>query len=451
MGVEVASEMAEDGVEFLARPSWFVCDVINVTIDWILDLMHTYSLTALADRQPLAACLVKYVLIIMKFAARLVRFLKMNKTTDSLKRRLISETLIAKANIFQLSCQVLLIQHVMACAWYSIGDADEVGWVHMHKLNFESPEYRYATSLHWMFCQLGFGSTNIEAATFVERVFGILTAFMALVVFSTILGAITTRTTQLNRAAEDRRNQFRQLRKYLLQHRVNDELCLRITGFLENAFNVRQAAVLESQVELLGYLSKPLTAELQYAKFESCLKELILIKPNCSPEPYDLLTRQVMKNLANDALMHCTFAPADSVFEAETVASVAYFLNSGSLKYVLNGREARVVDNRWLVEMCLWTPWNHLGELTTEDATELVLLQVERFASCVRKTGKGHGVARTIARHVVESMNNLEVLTDLWQCPLQHVSESSQRNGRGFFQKLMSADLSPVVPLQSLQ
>ena len=86
-------------------------------------------------------------------------------------------------------------------------------------------------------------------------------------------------TTQLNRAAENKKNQFRQLRcgsantghmieglmqavgwvsdrvcsrvnprraasftrKYLIQNRIDDELGLRITGFLENAFDVRQA------------------------------------------------------------------------------------------------------------------------------------------------------------------------------------------------------------------
>ncbi|CAE7266755.1 Kcnh1 [Symbiodinium natans] len=255
-------------------------------------------------------------------------------------------------------------------------------------------------------------------------------------------------TTQLNRAAENKKNQFRQLRKYLIQNRIDDELGLRITGFLENAFDVRQAAVLESQVELLGFLSKPLTAELQYAKYERCLKELIIVKQHSKPDAYDFTTLQIMKNLANDGLTHRTFAPADTVFEAETMASHAYFMTAGSLKYVLHGEEAKLSESWWLVEMCMWIHWTHLGEMKTEDATGMVLLEADRFSSLVRVSPNGQATGRAVALQVVDAMNMMEVLTDLWQCPVQYVSESSpgHSEGRRFFRKLLSADLAAVVP-----
>lgn len=55
-----------------------------------------------------------------------------------------------------------------------------------------------------MFCQLGFGSTNIEPETTLERTFALLVAFMALGIFSTLLGTITSHTALLNKSMEDR-------------------------------------------------------------------------------------------------------------------------------------------------------------------------------------------------------------------------------------------------------
>ena len=54
-----------------------------------------------------------------------------------------------------------------------------------------------------MYCQLGFGGTEIEPGTTAERVFGIVVALEGLAIFSTLLVTITTHTTLLTKSAED--------------------------------------------------------------------------------------------------------------------------------------------------------------------------------------------------------------------------------------------------------
>ncbi|CAE7345811.1 Kcnh1, partial [Symbiodinium necroappetens] len=87
-----------------------------------------------------------------------------------------------------------------------------------------------------------------------------------------MIGAITNLTNQLNKASEDRRHQFRQLRKYLNQHHINEDLSLRITGFLQGAYSLRQARLADSQVALLELLSTPLRGELHSAMYKRCLE-----------------------------------------------------------------------------------------------------------------------------------------------------------------------------------
>lgn len=68
-----------------------------------------------------------------------------------------------------LSGQILLVHHLLACVWYVVGQIDESkGWVAVY-LNEPSVAYSYTTSLYWMFCQLGFGGTAIEPETTLER------------------------------------------------------------------------------------------------------------------------------------------------------------------------------------------------------------------------------------------------------------------------------------------
>ncbi|CAE7712163.1 Kcnh1, partial [Symbiodinium sp. CCMP2456] len=103
------------------------------------------------------------------------------------------------------------------------------------------------------------------------------------------------------------------------------------------------------------------------------------------------------------------------------IANHAYFMTSGMLVYELSGYKVRLQgapeEPRWLVEMSLWIPWLHLGELTTEDVSGLVLLEVEKFAATIRRSFNGHSLARDFAQKVVNTLNEMEVVTDLWQMP----------------------------------
>ncbi|CAE6919512.1 KCNH2 [Symbiodinium natans] len=207
---------------------WLTFDVTFVLIDWLvlLDLF-----------------LEKDALYFAQCGLRLVRLARLNSLTEPMMLRLTEQAVIAVAKIAQISMQVLLVRHLMASAWFHIGRLDaEHGWVAKADLSMTSVWYKYTTSLHWMYCQLGFGGTEIEPGTTAERVFGIVVALEGLAIFSTLLVTITTHTTLLTKSAEERRHKFQKLGQFLSSLHVEPELVLRITCFLQHAFAVKERA-----------------------------------------------------------------------------------------------------------------------------------------------------------------------------------------------------------------
>ncbi|CAE7253765.1 KCNH7 [Symbiodinium pilosum] len=391
----------------------------------------------------------------------------MSKMAEGLKSRVSSE-MVSDVNIMQISLQLLLIHHLMACSWYYVGTVESDGWV-AKNMFVASVSYKYTTSLHWTFCQLGFGGTEIEPVNTAERIFGILVALLALAIFSTLLGTIASHMATLSRNTEERRSLFRQLSKFLGRQHIPAELALRIRCFLEHAYNLKQQTVLETKVPLLDLLSKPLRGELHCARYEGHLRQLDFLLLLSETQRADAVRR-----LAHRALQQRTYAATDSIFEAGNIASEAYFLTKGALSYVLGSEKHSVTKCRWLAEMSLWTPWLHLGELTASKDSEVLAIKVEQFHDSMRRSYDILHIAHQYAADYVEAMNHFVLVTDLWQKisdPARHDeqpidpagsptlqtnrSKKSAGGTRGWlttrFQRLVSkrkmADFSQIAPL----
>lgn len=301
-------------------------------------------------------------------------------------------------------------------------------------LDSATVSYKYSTSLHWTFCQLGFGGTEIEPVNTAERAFGILFALLALAVFSTLLATIASQTATLSKSTEERRRLFRQLGKFLGKHGIPPELSLRIHCFLEHAYNLKQQTLLETTVPLLDLLSKPLRGELQCARYETCLRQLdfvAFLPASCRDD--------ALQRLAHKALQQRTFAATDTIFEAGNVASEAFFLTTGRLEYLLGSATHSVSGHCWLVEMCLWTPWLHLGELSAVEDSEVISVKIEQFHASMRRSYHILNLAQAYAQNYVDAMHGFVLVTDLWrktsvcaECEEEVRSSVSKRHSASF-------------------
>ena len=65
----------------------------------------------------------------------------------------------------------------------------------------------------------------------------------------------------------------------------------------------------------------------------------------------------------------------------------AFFLTTGRLEYLLGSATHSVSGHCWLVEMCLWTPWLHLGELSAVEDSEAIKLAFSPCPPLVKPAG----------------------------------------------------------------
>eukprot|EP00434_Breviolum_minutum_P036144 symbB.v1.2.032015.t1/scaffold3786.1/size52255/2 len=165
--------------------------------------------------------------------------------------------------------------------------------------------------------------------------------------------------------------------------------------------------------------------ELRFARFEGCLREIGFSRylQRCGHTPAELLA---LRHLATHAVSQTTLAAKDTVFEAGTVAHEAHFLAHGSFEYVLSMSE-RVGHQRWVSEMTLWTPWLHLGDLTTTEDSAVVSLKAHGFFDCMRRWWNLFEMAQAYAREYVKAVSSYAAVTDLWHCP-SHVGSAEDEH-----------------------
>ena len=162
---------------------------------------------------------------------------------------------------------------------------------------------------------------------------------------------------------------------------------------------------------MLQLLSKPLKRELQFARFQTQLREVGFSKylPSLrlqGREP-DML---VLEYLATRAISQASFPGGEAFFESGAVARAGYFVVFGDVVYKANMSRSRVPRGRWISEMTYWTPWCHCGDQT--ESNLLSLLESE-FSGCMERFWDIYSCARVYARQYVSSMNEQGTVTDL--------------------------------------
>ncbi|CAE7612555.1 Hcn2 [Symbiodinium sp. CCMP2456] len=377
---------------------WFAFDATYVVVGWAAIALN---LPALRQIQVVLLCL---------------RLFRLSNTVSALSGHVMSDLLVAKLNIVSVSVQILLIQHCMACSWYYVGAANVAdGWVARTGAHQRSFAYKYTASLYWMFCCFGFGVTETDPQTDLEILFAIVAAAVALLIFAVLLGTITSNSAKLSKVADEHREHFRQLRRFLAHAGVDASLRLRITLFLERAYAMNQEGRPESEVPVLQLLSKPLKRELQFARYETQLREVgfskYLLSLRLDGNEPDML---VLEYLATRAISQASFPAGEAVFESGAVARAGYFVVFGDVLYKANMSRSRVPKGRWISEMTYWTPWCHCGDLVTKTESNLLSLLESEFSGCIERFWDIYSCARAYARQYVNSMNERGNVTDLW-------------------------------------
>ncbi|CAK9063243.1 unnamed protein product [Durusdinium trenchii] len=393
--------------------SWFLPDLV-VTL---IDLVITFFSDSEADRAS-----TRILRLLRLF--RVVRLGKLTRFASFLRDKFESEVAYTQFTLLLLIIGMILLEHFIACGWFGIGSLDLGGrmtWVEASGAENSSFTLQYTHSLRWAFSQLGIGGTNIEATNEAEGIYSAGVALVSLIIFSTIMGSMTSLVSTLQSKRMEQTQQFGLLRRFLRTSQVHDGLSQRVTRFLHYTYHERMAN--SDDPYILDFLSKSLQAELQLARYSSQLMRMVFFA-DVLGNGLSLQEGKSLQTLASQAISLHSLAEDDVVFCAGHAACSAYMVTSGSMRYLQGGFEKDASNDLWISEMCLWTSWHHVGDLVCHSFCKLVAIHSEDFCRIISASVPLQVQAHEYAAVYVEKMNSAASVDDL---RIREVQNSGRR------------------------
>eukprot|EP00927_Polykrikos_kofoidii_P046374 TRINITY_DN40608_c0_g1_i2.p1 TRINITY_DN40608_c0_g1~~TRINITY_DN40608_c0_g1_i2.p1 ORF type:complete len:689 (-),score=77.86 TRINITY_DN40608_c0_g1_i2:37-2103(-) len=403
-------------LNMLASPfmGYFSVDMLVLIPDWISRLTRSDN-GAMAS--VLSFLLDLSILRVVRLL-RILRVLRLKRLLVSVNDLFDSEYVSILAHIVKMVCLLLAINHCIACVWYAIATSRSDNWI--SAFGFEDADwwYLYLTSFHWSITQFTPSSMHVQPVNDTERLFTIMVVVSALIVFSYLVGSITSSLGQLRGMKESGDKQFWHLRCYLRQNKVPIALSLRIQKFLEHKWKSQQSHMPTQSVTILRLLSDHLASELGRATSVETLRVHPLLNQ------LDRISRVTVQRLSCNAISRKFLAAQDSLFYSGEVASHAYFVVAGRFQYLRRDRNGKKhqewVDGQedWIAEPVLWSPtWLHLGFLVAIEECEVLLINPAQFIDVASKNPEVLQIVSKYGQMFIDWMSTVpfEDLSDISQ------------------------------------
>lgn len=368
---------------------WAFLDVGLVSMDWFFFLYEGSA--AGASRLGRSIRTLRFMRTL-----RLVRLWKLRRILNDIQDHINTETLAISVGIIKIIMCLLLANHLVACAWYAVGDSvdnSRPSWISVHKMQETELRYRYATSLHWSLTQFTPASMEVFPENFYERTFSVVVLVFAMVCFSSFVSILTASMSEIRKIQNDGSRQFWLLRRYLRDWGVSATTRTRIQRYLEFAYRRQKQRVQEKDVQLLALLSEPLREEVKYETFAEHM--------SCHPL---FLSFGDKKRCFSKAISCSPLARGDLLFTAGLLAKNLFFVSSGMLEYMRTTSFAPgdtfsrrgtgssklsrasnfdpdiVLEGGWAGEAALWTQWLHVGDMRSLEDSSVLIIDAEKFA-----------------------------------------------------------------------
>uniref|UniRef100_A0A7S4REK2 Ion transport domain-containing protein n=1 Tax=Alexandrium monilatum TaxID=311494 RepID=A0A7S4REK2_9DINO len=381
--------------------TWFALDCIIVGSDWMEVIISSTNLIGLG-RLARAFRIARVV--------RLLRLVRMQEVLQSVTERVQSDKLTFLLGCAKLVLSVLAAAHVVACAWWGLGDRDAAGgtWVSAAPpLGAANVALQYLVSLHWALCQFTGGMDEVAPANALERLCAVASWTFGFVASAAVRSAMTSDLTHLHIIGGAQARQLATLRRYLKQNGISRNLALRVQRSAQHAVTGDLAA---DSVELLGVVAEPLRVEMNFEMYSPTLRNHPLFSDWIHEDA------QVIRRVCHLALVTSLLANADVVFgRGETPRDPKmYFVVKGLLEYCRRHKPVLVGERQWLSEGALWTPWTHRGTLTATTDVTMATLHSASFRDVVQRfKGRKCFDPRLYAAEFVNHVNRTPNADDL--------------------------------------
>ena len=358
--------------------TWFIIDAAVVGFDWFSTIQSSTSEVGDFGRIFRTLRTVRML--------RLLRLWKLKRVLADMQDMIDSEYLYTLASLGKLLGFILIINHLIACVWFSVSvamrESGTTSWVAEHNMSSKTVGWQYATSLHWTLTQFTPASMEVFPENVTERAMAVVVLIFSLVAFSSFLASISASMTALRNQSQETTKQFWILRRFLKQQQIAKPVVGKVLKYVEHCHAQQIVRVQPENVTLLAMLSVGLREELHY--------ELTYTKMVFHPLIRILVAEQemFMVKVCTAATSTRTMAPTETLFHPGEAAHHMYFMVHGDLTYMLQDESPispPISKGEALAEAALWLPWFHSGTSFAQIASEVLVMDPLIFGAVAAK------------------------------------------------------------------
>lgn len=373
--------------------SWFLLDTALVFMDWLY-IVGLYLSLFSSNPNPDGGQYDTGIVKVMR-SMRTIRYLRLARMLSLLRlikvqvllsfilASLRSPAACAGMKISEATIFILIVNHLVSCAWYAIGYSEyERGtpsWVGAEDIEHTEVSYKYATALHWAITQFTPASMNVQPCNLNERLFTIFIDFCGLVIFSTFVSTITSNMTQVRLLSRETREREISLKQFCREKKVSLELASRMMRSLYPKLQINKCTHFEN-VHGIKSLSSELVLALKVEVLGSTIQN----------HPFFLRVRSLsglfFQQVCNVAAKEMAFVANHEIFREGQTAEAVYFLISGACTYIRAQGSIKVMDE-CISEAAIWVQgWAHRGSLVADEPTEAILLKLDVLHKLLGRT-----------------------------------------------------------------
>ncbi|CAK65385.1 unnamed protein product (macronuclear) [Paramecium tetraurelia] len=258
----------------------------------------------------------------------LLRITRVKKIFEQIEEiSLIREKFAAPIDICKLLYFLILVSHMLGCAWHFVGQIElqnniDNCWLTRYGYADKDWVVRYIASLYFgTITAFTIGYGDIVPQNQFEQMFVILTVLITSLIFGYTISAIQQIFGQLREKTDQHRNNMATVNSYLKKNKINPLLQMRIRKYFEYFFTLD-----ETQDVLMDHLNEDLKQELKASIFIPKLKQCQLIN-----RFNDSLLAQLSRVVKTQK-----YIPGQIIFQQGDFVPKAMFLVRGEIESLIN-------------------------------------------------------------------------------------------------------------------
>eukprot|EP00429_Kryptoperidinium_foliaceum_P001059 CAMPEP_0176007562 /NCGR_PEP_ID=MMETSP0120_2-20121206/3297_1 /TAXON_ID=160619 /ORGANISM="Kryptoperidinium foliaceum, Strain CCMP 1326" /LENGTH=736 /DNA_ID=CAMNT_0017340327 /DNA_START=1 /DNA_END=2211 /DNA_ORIENTATION=+ len=246
-------------------------------------------------------------------------------------------------------------------------------------------EYQYLSAFHWAVGQVSLAGSAIQPTNSWELGAGVASMMFGFLFGSMLVSMMSASMMDYHMMQKDRISKLRMLRRYLSDNKVSAHTAVHVQKQVEQRLKVKER-LNEGDVAALQLLSTSLRSQL-------CFE---IQRPHISRLPvfaiFIDMDVKLMQRVCAEAVTSLNMRPKDDLFAPSSIARCAHVLVGGAMVYLQSPDTSPVIEEtstditpgQWLAEATLWVEWTHVGRAEARDTCQVLSIDSEALAACLR-------------------------------------------------------------------